>query len=117
MRRVIIESPFANPDPLQHRLNVLYLKLALQDSLARGEAPFASHRMYTEALDDNVPEQRVMGIAAGQAWMEAANVVVVYCDRGISDGMLQGIRLAERLGKDVEYRNLGGEQHDQAIFG
>lgn len=50
MRRVIIESPYAG----NVEANATYLRRCLRDSLLRGEAPFASHAIYTlpGVLDD-----------------------------------------------------------------
>jgi hypothetical protein len=45
---------------------------------------------------------------AGFAWREVAEATVVYKDRGVSEGMLRGIRDARRKGLIVEYRKLPG---------
>jgi len=86
-----------------------YLQRALSHSLHRGEAPFASHGLYTlpGVLDDNVPEERKMGMEAGHDWLAAADLVAVYEDYGITRGMEQGIRLAEQLGLRIEVRKIG----------
>jgi hypothetical protein len=110
MRRVIVESPFAGkPGWWQwwHRWrNRIYARRCLLDCLTRGEAPFASHLIYPQVLDDGVVNERVLGIAAGLAWGEAADATVVYVDRGISAGMRQGIEAAKTAGRVVEYRHL-----------
>lgn len=79
---------------------------ALRDSLYRGESPFASHGLYTLALDDDDPEQRELGINAGFEYMLDVDKVVVYYDRGISDGMKDGINYAIAIGKPIEHRSL-----------
>lgn len=107
MRRVIIESPYAgNVDR-----NVAYARRALADSLARGEAPIASHLLYTQpgVLDDQVPEERYRGIEAGLAWGALADATVVYVDHGFSTGMKYGVQRAEREGRPIEYRTIGAE--------
>lgn len=106
MRLVIVESPYAGDT----ERNVAYARAALADCFARGEAPFASHLLYTqpEVLDDTVPAQRAQGIAAGLAWGAYADATVVYTDLGITPGMHQGIARAELEGRPVEYRTLGG---------
>ena len=88
--------------------NVEYARACVRDSLLRGEAPIASHLLYTQPgiLDDDKPGERQMGIDAGHAWLVAADAVVVYCDRGISKGMSTGIAGAVDAGKRVEYRRL-----------
>lgn len=104
MKRVILESPFAG----NIQLNVAYAKLCVRDMLLRGEAPIASHLLFTQdgLLDDNKPEQRKLGIAAGHAWIEVADEIVVYGDLGISKGMELGIANAKAAGKPITYRYL-----------
>jgi len=84
----------------------LYAIRCLRDSLLRGEAPFASHLLYTEALDDTVAWERTLGIDAGLAIGSNAKKTVVYIDRGISKGMHYGIARARAEGRPVEYRTL-----------
>ena len=87
MRRVILESPYAGDVDR----NVAYARACLRDSLLRGEAPIASHLLFTQpgVLDDQIPNERQMGI---------------------SRGMQYGIDRAEREGRKVEYRALGATQ-------
>ena len=103
MIRVYIESPYAGDVERNRR----YLRACIADSLRRGEAPFASHGFYTEHLDDLDPEQRRQGMAAGFAWQAVADVVAVYYDLGISDGMSQGIARGTIGGPPIDYRLLG----------
>jgi hypothetical protein len=107
---VIIESPFAASTPEGVAANVEYARRCVRDSLMRGEAPIASHLLYTQPgiLDDNVPAERQLGIDAGLAWRRVADRSVVYTDRGISKGMRYGIDAALRAGVPVEYRRLDG---------
>lgn len=105
MRLVIIESPFAG-NAWRRWLNRRYARLCLRDSCMRGEAPLASHLLYTQALDDTDPHERLMGIEAGLAWGALANATAVYTDRGISRGMQLGIDRALNEGRAVEMRTL-----------
>ncbi len=107
-RRVVLESPYGSPDDAVVDRNEDYAEACMLDSLRRGEAPYLSHLLYTRVLDDRVPEQRLLGLAAAQAWIPTAHAVVVYTDRGISDGMSDAINLAEDELVPVEYRQLGG---------
>lgn len=102
MKLVIIESPFAG----DVEANVAYLHRCCLDSLRRGESPFASHGFFTHFLDDNKHEDRMLGIAAGIAWARAADLIAVYIDRGMSNGMSAAISLHEAEGKKIEYRTL-----------
>ena len=116
MRRVIIESPFAGPAPADVARNIRYLRACLRDSLLRGEAPFASHAIYTlpGVLDDTNPEERKMGMEAGFCWgrAESGILTVAYVDLGISPGMQEGIGRAKVRGQEVEERRLGGAWAD-----
>lgn len=104
MRLVIIESPYAG----DVEANVAYARRAVRDSLSRGEAPIASHLLYTQPgiLDDNDPTERQWGIDAGLAWRAVAEASVVYIDRGITKGMEYGINDAAKHSRVVEYRRL-----------
>lgn len=48
-------------------------------------------------LNDAVQEERTLGIAAGLKFAECCEVTCVYFDRGISPGMIQGVK--DALGK------------------
>jgi hypothetical protein len=86
MRLVILESPFRGSDPEATEANKRYAKLAMLDSLRRGESPLASHLLWPGILDDSDATERAIGIEAGLAWGRVAEATVVYRDRGISDG-------------------------------
>lgn len=107
-RLVILESPYAG----DIEANVAYGRRCVRDSLMRGEAPIASHLLYTQpgVLRDEVPDERQHGIDAGLAWRAVAEASVVYIDRGISTGMEYGIAAAEAMGIPVELRRLNDEE-------
>lgn len=104
MNLVIVESPFAG-DTEKH---IRYARAAMADCLRRGEAPYASHLLYTQegVLDDRVHEDRMLGIEAGLAWGRMSAGTVVYTDCGISNGMKMGIARALAEGRHVKYRQI-----------
>jgi len=102
MRRVILESPYAGAV----QANIAYAKACLLDSLRRGEAPIASHLLYTQVLDDQIPEERELGIEAGLAWRTKAELAVFYIDHGWSAGMEAARKLYLREGILYETRTL-----------
>ena len=104
MRLVIIESPYAG----DIERNTEYARAAVRDSLERGEAPIASHLLYTQPgiLRDDDPAERQWGIDAGLAWKSVAEASVVYGDLGITKGMEYGIDVARKAGLEIEYRSL-----------
>lgn len=103
-RLVVVESPYAGDVDA----NVEYARRCVRDCLARGEAPIASHLLYTQPgiLDDEIPEERRKGIDAGLAWLRCADASVVYTDRGVSRGMEYGIEAARAAGIPVEFRSV-----------
>lgn len=106
--RVIIESPYKGKDWSETKENIEYAKECLKDSLAREEAPIASHLLYTMEglLDDTITEERELGIEAGLTWIPTAKKSVVYIDRGISKGMLEGIHEASLHSVPIVFRRL-----------
>lgn len=109
---VLLESPFAG----EVEKNVAYARACMRDCLLRGEAPFASHLLYTQpgVLDDLIPEERELGINAGLAIGAKFEKTVVYTDRGISRGMEYGIANAQKAGRPIEYRTLPGWKNESS---
>jgi hypothetical protein len=105
MKFVVIESPYAG----DVNRNTAYAKAAMLDSLLRGEAPFASHLLYTQVLDDTKQDQRDLGINAGLALCQKADLTAVYHDLGISNGMSYGISAAFIANREVQYRKISPE--------
>ena len=114
MLLVIIESPFSAPTKKGVEKNQEYLRACMADCLSRGEAPYASHGLYTQpnVLDDTKPEERRKGMEAGFAWTTQCahqiSACVVYTDRGISSGMEAGIANASKGRIPLVFRKLGG---------
>jgi hypothetical protein len=104
MKRVILESPYAG----EVERNIKYDRECLKDSIKRGEAPIASHLLYTQdgVLDDTIEEERMLGINAGLAWKEVADLQVFYIDFGMSNGMKYARKYAKSQNIDTEYRTL-----------
>ncbi|MHC4864655.1 MAG: DUF7768 domain-containing protein [Planctomycetota bacterium] len=104
MKRVLIESPLKG----DYALNKDYAKRCARDCLSRGESPYASHLFFDQEglLDDTDTAERELGIEAGLAWGDAAELVAVYTDLGVSDGMRFGIDRHEKNGTPIEYRTL-----------
>ena len=104
MRRVIVESPYAGDIDR----NLAYVRAAMKDCLLRGEAPFASHALYTQpgVLDDTKAPQRALGLAAGFSWRDTADTTVFYTDLGYSPGMLAARIDCEARGLPFETRSI-----------
>jgi hypothetical protein len=101
---VIIESPYRG----DVESNLKYARECMKDSLMRGEAPFASHLLYTQVLDDRDPDERTLGMERAFKWYTHADLMAVYRDKGITFGMCNGMEIAEGHGITIEYRSLYG---------
>ena len=85
---VVLETPYAG----EVEANVEFAQKCMHDMLLRGEAPYASHLLYTQSnvLNDLIPEERKLGSAAGFVWKPMVGVKsVAYFDRDMSGGMRQ----------------------------
>ncbi len=63
MKRICIESPLSG----DFAKNIEYARRCMRYVLDLGHAPFVSHLLYTQVLDDRDPEQRKRGLEAGLA--------------------------------------------------
>lgn len=101
---VIIESPFAG----DIERNIKYARACMRHSIFLGEAPIASHLLYTQEgiLNDNDPKERQLGIEIGLVWGKLAQLTAVYTDLGVSKGMELGIERAKAEGRSVVYRSI-----------
>lgn len=101
----ILETPYAG----DVEGNIEYAQKCMHDMLIRGESPYASHLLYTQpnVLDDDIEEERNLGIYAGFAWKHLDKVhTVFYIDRGMSRGMDLALRYCIENGMSYEYRKL-----------
>ena len=109
--RVIIASPYSGGTPE----NIHYARNCLIDSMSRDESPFASHLLYTQVLDDDVKEERALGIDLATPWYEVADLCALYLDLGMTSGMeigalkamSFGIKIVERRIYDVRAESFG----------
>jgi hypothetical protein len=108
MKRVVLESPYRATEKVSLVTHVAYARLCVKHSLSQGEAPLASHLLYTQEgiLVDALLEERLKGMWAGWTWFSSAEQLVVYTDFGISAGMKQGIYCASELRLPIVHRSI-----------
>lgn len=115
MQTVIIESPYAG----DIEKNIEYAWKCVRDSCSRGEAPFASHLIYTVAVDKQKYAQEKLGMTDDEhwisreeglkrceAWRSVANKTVFYVDLGYSSGMIRAKEHALKIGQPIEERRI-----------
>ena len=103
---VIVESPYRATPYFTQEQHKLYLLHCLADCYRRGEAPFASHHLAPEVLNDDDEYERAVGIRTGTAWGKYADLVCVYSDLGVGPGMKDAIAYYKSINKPLEWRRL-----------
>ena len=103
---VIIESPYRATPYYSEEQHRLYLLHCIEYCVKQGEAPFASHLLLPEVLDDDDQYERAFGIRCGFAWGQHADLVAVFSDFGVSPGMSEAIAHWTKVGKPIEWRKL-----------
>lgn len=89
---VVIESPFRGYSVEEAEAHLAYARECLLDSIQRGECPVASHLLYTQALNDEIPAEREAGLVLAAELVKRADAVAFYVDRGLSPGMYRTLR-------------------------
>lgn len=74
----------------------------------RGYMPVASHLLYPQILDDNLPRERELGLMFGLALLATCDEVWAFTVDGVvSSGMAKEIEEAKRLGIPVRKLEMG----------
>lgn len=123
MKIVIVESPFKPSDETVARYrgvysraellrqNLVYARLCLLNALGRGEAPLASHLLYTQVWSET-DDLREAGIRAGVELYQRADLSALYVDLGVSAGMKHGQSHATLIGVETTRRLLFATNED-----
>ena len=112
MKIVVLCSPYRGKTPEDVAENLTYLNRCLRDSIERGEAPIASHKLYPGALNDDLAEERALGMELQNFFIGCFETIVFYVDRGWSGGMLAERALANNLHKLIVVRRLDEDNTD-----
>lgn len=85
-----------------------YLLKCIEDSISKNEAPYAPH-IYLPKLkvcDDRTTEGRRIGMEIGQKFLNICQLVAVYKDFGISEGMQAEIDVAKAMKIPINIRSI-----------
>ena len=63
--------------------------------------PIASHLLYPQILNDNIPEERELGLMFGLALLRTCDEVWVF--GSVTSGVAREIEEAKRLKKQIRY--------------
>lgn len=104
MKRVFICSPFAS-DPRKNTQNAL---MYCRAAVLKGYAPYAPHVYLPQALDDNKPEERVLGMLTGMCFLDVCDELWAFYDEAPSEGMRLELHYAEAHGKPIKLFHSNG---------
>jgi len=93
--------------------NVAYAQELTRRAVCTSHIPITPHLYITQALDDNDPAERALGMEAGLHLLEPCKYIMIGGRYGLSEGMRHEIERAHRLGKTFLYElgmNLTGEE-------
>lgn len=101
MRKVYICSPYRAADSAQLDRNIDYAQALTKRALEAGLAPITPHLYMTQCLNEDKPEERAAGMAAGLTLLKSCDFVIVGVKYGISEGMSTEIAAADAAGIEV----------------
>ena len=101
MRKVYICSPYRAADSAQLDRNIDYAQALTKQAIEAGLAPITPHLYMTQCLNEDKPEERAAGMAAGLTLLKSCDFVIVGVKYGISEGMSAEIAEADAAGIEV----------------
>lgn len=101
MRKVYICSPYRAKDGAQLDRNIDYAQALTKRALEAGLAPITPHLYMTQCLNEDKPEERAAGMAAGLTLLKSCDFVIVGVKYGISEGMSAEIAAADAAGIEI----------------
>ena len=101
MKKVYICSPYKAKDGTQLDRNIEYAQVLTRQAIEEGLAPITPHLYMTQCLNEDKPEERAAGMAAGLVLLKSCDFVIVGVKYGISEGMSAEIAAADAAGIEV----------------
>jgi hypothetical protein len=101
LRKVYICSPYRAADSAQLDRNIDYAQALTKQAIEAGLAPITPHLYMTQCLNEDKPEERAAGMAAGLTLLKSCDFVIVGVKYGISEGMSAEIAEADAAGIEV----------------
>ena len=96
-KKVYVASKYAGDVDENVAAAIGYCRKVIRD----GYMPIASHLLYPQMLDDNIPAERELGLLFGLALLRMCDEVWVF--GSVSLGVAQEIEEAKRLKKQIRY--------------
>ena len=104
--KVYIVSKYTGDTEANTAAAIQYCRFAIE----QGYMPIASHLLYPQILNDNDPAERELGLMFGIALLAKCNEVWCFGDERTA-GMLQEIKMALKLKKQIRFFSVKQEEH------
>ena len=96
-RKIYVASKYAGDVDANVTAAITYCRRVIDE----GHMPVASHLLYPQILNDNIPEERELGMLFGLALLAACDEVWVFGE--LSPGVVREIEEARRLNKRLKF--------------
>ena len=96
-RKIYVASRYAGDVDANVAAAITYCRRVIDE----GYTPVASHLLYPQILNDNIPEERELGLLFSLALLAACDEVWIFGE--VSPGVAQEIEEAKRLKKQIRY--------------
>lgn len=96
-RKIYVASKYAGNVDANVTSAIKYCRRVIDE----GYMPVASHLLYPQILNDNIPEERELGLLFGLALLAVCDEVWVF--GSVSSGVAKEIEEAKRLKKRIRY--------------
>lgn len=105
---IYVGSPFRGENGDEQNRNVKYARECARAVALFGFVPWAPHLHDPQFLQDNVPEERKLGLDNGKELMHRSDGCIFFLDRGTSDGMKGEISFSQRYDIPTVFAMLEG---------
>ena len=112
MKMVYICSPLRG----DYEKNIAKANEYAREEAMKGNCAIAPHCVFTQFLNDEVPDERWLGQEMGKALLCRCDALLV-CGNVISEGMREEIKIAYENGITVLGRDLSIADIEDAVFG
>ena len=94
---IYVCSPYRAKTEKQFKRQLEYTKAITKECVLAGHSVIVPHLYYTRFLNDEVQEERELGIASAIGLIDACDLMLINTRYGISEGMMQEILHADEM--------------------
>ncbi len=115
MLKIFVCSPFRGNQFCSEEQNINNAIKYSRFVISQGNMPLVPHLLYPRMLNDNIENERNLGIKFGLELINICDAVYVF-GKTISEGMQHEIIYAQKIGKKILHVNLNLETKDNELF-